>query len=532
MMIRNPIIPGFNPDPSIVRVGDDYYIATSSFSFFPGIPVYHSRDLVSWELSGYAFSRHSQLQLTPEHISGGLFAPTLRYHGNLFYVIVTNVTIGRTGIVTSSDPGGEWSEVHFLPELFDPDLFWDDDGRCYVAYAVFTGEKRICIRELDTEKWELKGEERRIWDGALANAVSPEAPHIYKKDGWYYLMIAEGGTEHYHSVTVARSRKLFGPYEANPANPILTHRHLSNNNPICNVGHADFVELPDGNWYAVFLGSRIYGGYHKNLGRETFIAPVTWEDEWPKIAADTGKCEFEYPAPNLPEFHAKTTPAFDDFDLPELSGQWNFIGTPVNDVYRIADSRLYLKAIAESLHPFEHKKHEGEDTDRFMTVKPHALAFVGRRQTDMSFTACCDADFYPKGSETCGIAVIQERYNGLRIEIAIINGMRVARAMKYEATYTGTECEAKPYEHKEVLGVCELREGTVKIEISAEGQNFSFRVTDTEGSKLLAENIDGRFMGSETAGGFIGAYVGMFCTGNGKDSGSEAAFESFTYISR
>jgi len=532
MVIRNPIIPGFNPDPSIVRVGDDYYIATSSFSYFPGIPVYHSRDLVSWELSGYAFNRPSQLPLTPDRISGGLYAPTLRWHDGLFYVIVTNVTSGFTGIVTASDPAGEWSEAHFIPGLFDPDIFWDDDGRCYIAYAAFGGEKRIRIRELDTEKWELVGEEHELWDGALTGAHSPEAPHIYKKDGWYYLMIAEGGTEHFHAVTIARSRELFGPYEGNRANPILTHRHLSNSNPICNVGHADLVELPDGSWYAVFLGSRIYGGYHKNLGRETFIAPVIWEDEWPKIAPDTGRCEFEYPAPALPAFDAKKPAGFDDFDSDTLAGQWNFIGTPVNDVYRIADSRLYLRAVAEPIRPTEIKKRRGGFMDRSKPVEARALAYVGRRQTDMSFTACCKVEFSPADGATCGIAVIQERYNGLRIEIADEDGVRVARAVKYHATPVTQGFDPEIDVGEDVLGRCALAEGSVTLEISADGQDFSFRVSDANGSTLLAEGVNGGFMGSETAGGFVGAYVGMFCSGNGRDVDAEAAFDSFDYTGR
>jgi len=333
-------------------------------------------------------------------------------------------------------------------------------------------------------------------------------------------------------VTIARSRELFGPYEGNPANPILTHRHLSNLNPVCNVGHADLVELPDGSWYAVFLGSRIYGGYHKNLGRETFIAPVTWEDEWPKIAADTGKCEFEYPAPDLPEFTAKTVQDFDDFDAPVLTGKWNFLGTPVNDVYRLADSKLYLKAIAEPIRPTEIKKRTGGFMDRSRPVESRALAYVARRQTDMSFSANCSVEFAPEGDETCGIAVVQERYNGLRIEIGLEDGKRVARAMKYHATPLTMGFDPEIDVGEDVLGKCELADGAVTLEISAAGQDFSFRVIDANGNKLLAEGVNGGFMGSETAGGFVGAYIGMFCSGNGKDSPVEAAFDYFTYNGR
>lgn len=528
MKIRNPIIPGFNPDPSIVRVGDDFYIANSSFSYFPGIPVYHSRDLVSWELSGYAFSRTSQLTLTPDRISGGLYAPTLRWHDGLFYVIVANVTAGQTCIVTAEDPAGEWSAPRCLPMLFDPDLFWDDDGRCYVAYAAFGGEDRICVRELDTGSWQLIGEEHRLWDGAMVKAWCPEGPHIIRKDGWYYLLISEGGTEHNHAVTVARSRALFGPYEGDPANPILTHRHLANSNPICNVGHADLVELKDGSWYAVFLGSRIYGGYHKNMGRETFIAPVIWEDGWPKIAADTGRCEFEYPAPELPEFIARRQPDTDDFDSGSLAGCWNFIGTPANEVYRIANSRLYLRAIAEPIRPTGIKKRTGGFGKR-NDVAPRALAFVGRRHTDISFAAECRAEFAPADTETCGMAIIQEGYNGLRVELAKEENRLIARAVKYHATPMTAGFEPEYDVGEDILGSCEIEGSAAVLGIEAQGQSFTLYAGSGEALSVLASGIDGSFMGSETAGGFVGAYIGMFCSGNGRDSECEAAFDSFTY---
>ena len=525
MKIRNPIIPGFNPDPSIVRVGDDFYIATSSFSYYPGLPVYHSRDLVNWEFSSYVFSTPTALPLTPDHISGGLFAPTLRFHEGLFYVIVTNVTSGFTGIVTAENPEGTWSEPHFIEHLFDPDIFWDADGKCYVAYASFRGEKRICVRELDTEKWELVGEEHGLWDCALYGAASPEAPHIYHIGNWYYLMIAEGGTEHFHAVTIARSRELFGPYEGNPANPILTHRHLANSNPICNVGHADLVQIQDGSWYAVFLGSRIYGGYHKNLGRETFIAPVIWEDEWPKIAPETGKCEFEYDAPELPAFEARKVAATDDFDGEKLTHPWNFLGTPVNDVYRLEGGKLYLKAVADPIRPTEIKKRKRMAFGQPAPVESRALAYVARRQEHMSFTASCPVEFEPKDTETAGMAIVQNNFNGLRIEIGLEDGKKVARAMKYFATPQGIGFDVEIATGEEVLGKAEVEKGSVKLEISAQGQDFSFFVN----GKCIASGVNGGFMGSETAGGFVGAYVGMFCSGNGKESGVEAAFDSFTY---
>ena len=196
--IKNPIIPGFYPDPSICRVGNDYYIANSSFSFFPGIPLFHSRDLAHWECIGYALNDPQHLRLNPERLSGGLFAPTIRYHEGLFYVIVGNMTTGENILVTAEDPRGPWSDVHLIDGVGgDPSLFWDDDGTCWCSYSKMGGPNGgIVNRQLDLTTFQLVGEEYYLWNGNAYDAHSPESSHIYKKDGWYYLLIAEGGTEH------------------------------------------------------------------------------------------------------------------------------------------------------------------------------------------------------------------------------------------------------------------------------------------------------------------------------------------------
>jgi len=528
MMIRNPIIPGYNPDPSIVRVGEDVYVCNSSFCMYPGLPIYRSRDLANWELKGYAFHRPSQLPLTHERLTGGLFAPTLRYHDGLFYAIVVNMSIGQTCIVTAEEVDGEWSEPHLLPSMFDPDIFWDDDGKCYITYAAHGENFRntIVTVELDTEKWELVGEPVYLWTSALVDAHAPEGPHLYKKDGWYYLMIAEGGTEHNHAVTIARSRNIFGPYEGNPANPILTHRHLTNAYPICNVGHADMVEMPDGKWYMVFLGSRVYGGYHKIMGRETFMAPVIWEDEWPKVSPETGKCEWEYPV-DYPEYPVALESGKDDFDGDKLGLEWNFIGTPVNDVYRLEGGRLYLKTVSEGIRP-EKVAAGGRPTLDRTTIEPRTKAFISRRQRHVDFTASCEVDFMPEGNETAGIAIVQEAYNNLRVEIALEDGRRVARAVKYRATPITHGFNPEREIEEVVLGEIEASDGMVNLEMRAQGLEFSFYAN----GRLLAEGVNAGFLGSETAGGCVGSMVGMFASGNGSDTGREAAFESFTYTGK
>ena len=276
--IENPILPGFYPDPSICRVGEDFYLVTSSFAFFPGVPVFHSRDLIHWEQIGHVLTRPEQLPLNCRHISGGIYAPTLRYFDGTFYMITTNVDGIGDFVCTAQDPAGPWSDMHIVHGApgIDPSLFFDEDGSCWMCGNDWSkGYGVIWVAPFDTNTFSLCGERVDLWRGAMHDAWAPEAPHIYKKDGWYYLMIAEGGTEFFHSETIARAESITGKYKGYPGNPILTHRHLGYGAPITNTGHADLVELADGSWYMVLLACRPIEGYHLNMGRETFITPVT-----------------------------------------------------------------------------------------------------------------------------------------------------------------------------------------------------------------------------------------------------------------
>lgn len=553
--IKNPIIPGFYPDPSICRVGNDYYIANSSFSFFPGIPLFHSRDLAHWECIGYALNDPQQLRLNPERLSGGLFAPTIRYHEGLFYVIVGNMTTGENILVTAEDPRGPWSDVHLIDGVGgDPSLFWDDDGTCWCSYSKMGGPNGgIVNRQLDLTTFQLVGEEYYLWNGNAYDAHSPESSHIYKKDGWYYLLIAEGGTEHYHATTIARSKNLNGPYKNYRGNPILSHGHLSMYHEIVNIGHSDFVETQNGAWYMVSLASRPYGGYHKNLGRETFIMPVIWESGWPIVSPGTGKCEMEYPAPELPEFPVADLPEADDFDAKTLSWQWNTLGTPVGDVYRLEDSRLYIKTAAVPLENWAHHKFGGfpEDPEERRKMfeahmaarknaKSYAMGFVGRRQQHFSYTVETSMYYAPQGeNDTAGLVIIQDSTNQLRIEIGLEQGKKVARVVKFYNVIPHAmmgdvipEMDVEEGLYSQVLGCVEIPDEEVVLRITAKGQSNSFYVNDLP----VAVNVDGSFMGSETCGGFVGAYIGMFASSNtnGKENAEpveqEAAFDWFTYV--
>lgn len=507
--IQNPLLPGFYPDPSICRVGEDFYMVTSSFSYFPGVPVFHSRDLMHWEQIGHCLDRQEQLPLDWQYISGGIYAPTIRYHDGLFYMVTTNVSHGGNFYVTAENPAGPWSNPKWIAgsEGIDPTLFWDDDGRVYMT-ATTDWERHqpgVWIAEVDLQKNCVVGEFHLAWQGALVNAWSPEAPHIYKKDGWYYLMIAEGGTEDYHAVTIARSREILGEYKGYEGNPILTHRHLGLNYPVCNVGHADLVQLPDGTWYMVALASRLYGGYHKNMGRETFIAPVDWSGDWPVVSPGTGRVEWTYPAPNLPECPVAVP---DGNDFTALC--WNTLGTPAADTFGATQKRLTLRSTQDWLVP--------DDLPR--QAAPNGCpGFYARRQQHMSFSA--EVTVEVPGSGEVGIMLLQNGFNHLRVGVKKTeNGIRVQAVRSEKCGRPDYQHPQEYPRHVDVLWTNASAESTVRVGIAAHGQQHLLLVN----GQVVAQ-CDGGFLGSETAGGFVGAYVGCFVSGDG----AVGEFSDFCY---
>ncbi|WP_052226512.1 glycoside hydrolase family 43 protein [Microbacterium mangrovi] len=286
MIATRPVIPGFHPDPSICHVDGTFYLVNSSFEYAPGVPIFTSTDLVSWTQIGNVLTTADQLDGVNVRPSGGIYAPTLRHHGGLFWMITTNVTNGPGQILTTAeDPAGPWSEPMRIPEAvgIDPDLAWDEDGRCWLSWS---GEQPVAQHgilqaQLDTDTGSLLTDPVVIWRGT--GGQYPEGPHLYEHDGNWYLVIAEGGTERGHAVTVARATSPNGPFSASPSNPFLTAR--GTDWPTQNIGHADLVELADGTWAAVFLGVRPHGstpGWHV-LGRETFATRVAWTSGWPRL---------------------------------------------------------------------------------------------------------------------------------------------------------------------------------------------------------------------------------------------------------
>ncbi|WP_033261199.1 glycoside hydrolase family 43 protein [Amycolatopsis vancoresmycina] len=304
-----PIVPGFHPDPSICRVGDTYYLANSSFEYVPGVPIRRSTDLVSWDLVGHALTRPSQLPPSEGAANTGIYAPTLRHHDGRFYLVTTNILHGGHLIVTAEDPAGPWSDPVQVAgtDGIDPDLCWDEAGVCHLTWASFR-LPGIASVPIDPATGSMLAAPRPLWNGT--GLAAPEGPHLYRIEGWWYLLLAEGGTERGHAITIARARALEGPYEAAPSNPILTHR--STTHRVQNTGHGDLVECPDGSWAMVYLGVRPRGKtpqFHVN-GRETFLAGVDWVNGWPVVAED----RFAVPQ--------QDNSFSDGFPTPELHPRW------------------------------------------------------------------------------------------------------------------------------------------------------------------------------------------------------------------
>ena len=356
---QNPILPGYHPDPSICRVGEDYYLVNSTFEWFPGIPVYHSKDLVNWRLIGHGLHRRDQLKLQ-EGLGDymGIFAVTIRYHEGTFYLITTCVQCEKGGnfYLSAENPAGPWSDPVWLDTPgIDPSLMWDDDGKSYYVGHGNLKEKQewpdqqgVWLQEIDLAAQKMVGKRVQLTHGHANNAVWSEGPHLYKINGKYLLMLAEGGTGYHHSTTVHHSNSVFGPYVADQVNPVLTHRHLGKGYPIHSVGHTDIVETQNGEWWGVMLGKRFVDGYTL-LARETFLSPVTFEGNTPIFNWGVGKVLIENKRPNLPWTPFPKRPARDHFDGSQLDLAWNMLRTPQSDWYSLKGSRLQLKLRPQTL---------------------------------------------------------------------------------------------------------------------------------------------------------------------------------------
>lgn len=479
----NPILPGFHADPSVCRSGSDYYLVTSSFEYFPGVPVYHSRDLVHWRQVGHALTRESQLKLEGQKSSKGIFAPTIRCHAGTFYMITSNIDNGGDFYVHTKDPAGEWSEPVWVKQKewsMDPSLFFDDDGKAYYTRHGGGRNGGIYQAEIDIATGKLAAEPRLIWPGT--GGIWPEGPHLYKVDGTYYLLISEGGTSYNHMLTVARSKSPWGPFEANPANPILTHRGLPGH-PLQALGHADFVQTEAGAWWAVLLGIRPLERHH-HIGRETMLAPVAWDAAgWPVVNGgkpiDVRMTSSALPRPSpWPK-----EPVRDELDGKRLAVEWVHLRTSATGLWSLTErpGSLRLKGSARTLEE---------------VATP---AFVGRRQEHFRVRVATELDFDPVAeAQQAGLVLRQNEDNHYLLRV-VGAPRRVELVTRVKGVST-------------VVGSRPLDRGPVTLHVEALMDRYEFAAS-SGGRTLSLGSAPTQPLSTEKAGGFTGVYFGMYASG-------------------
>ena len=550
----NPVISGSYPDPSICRVGDDYYIVNSSFEYFPGLPIHHSRDLVNWELIGYGLHRESQcngkMNLVNVQSDGGIHAPSIRHHNGTFYIITTNVYSHGPGeeteminfIITSDNIEGPWSEPHIIEGApgIDPDIIFDDDGTVWYvgthspSKPNFNGEGEIWLQQLNINTWSLTGERYFLWRGALFYGTWAEGPHIYKRNGYYYLVIAEGGTGLNHAVMISVSDNITGPYVPNDRNPILTSRHLTNDYWVNSVGHGDLVQTKNGTWYMVALGIRSELETFSSMGRETHLIPVTWEQEkfpwkyskidkqwvslpnkqrfeklrlvnyeWPVCSPLTGRVEKQYPLPIRGRPQSKDYRFKDSFNKKKLNLEWNFRRVPQKGTYNINPKNGYLR-LYSSKNVIKNRK---------------SCSLMGIRQKETNFTFLAKMRFNPNmyGIDA-GVSLFQKDDNYLTFTVEYSEGKYFLKLILKEKDLAPNIVQRTPIKSYN---------GSITFKIVSE--NNSYNIYYTLGNKksfTLFKTIGPDKLLSK---GYTGGYLGVYCTSNGKEAREYADFDKVEY---
>jgi len=504
---RNPILQGYYPDPSVVRVGDDYYLANSTFTSFPGVPIFHSRDLVNWTQIGNAIDRQGQVDFKQIGPSRGIYAPDLSFHAGTFYLAGTCVNCGGNFVMTAKNPAGPWSDPHWnMIDGIDPSIFFDDDGSAWILNnggpaekPLYDGHRAIWIQRFDANTLTPVGPRTVIVDAGVHPADKPvwiEGPHLFRRDGWYYLIAAEGGTAENHSEVIFRSRSVTGPYLPGPINPILTQRTLDPARPfpVTSTGHADFVRTQRGDWWAVFLGTRPYKDGFYNIGRETFLLPVHWQDGWPLIGSGAVPYVHERPAlprdratvPNSGAFHVR-----DDFAGPTLARYWLQIRATDTSWHHVSRGALALDARPVAIGG------TGQ------------VSYLGRRLQHHWATAETAVTFAPgHDGDRAGIAVVQDTEHFYALSLARSATGTVIALEKRDGQAEpgdGVRLASAPYA------------GTsVRLRIVLRGDACDFLYAGADGVwHVLAKDLDATILSTKHAGGFIGATVGPFARAGG-----------------
>lgn len=511
---KNPILAGFYPDPSVCAVNDDYYIVNSSFAYFPGLPIMHSKDLEHWEQIGNALDRESQLPLENAEVSQGLFAPTIRYYDGMFYIICTNVCGVGNFVVTAENPEGPWSEPHVIEgaDGIDPSLFFDEDGKCYYVGThpnpdgcKYDGDWYIYVCEFDYKNFKLVGEKVNIWNGAMKGVHWPEGPHLYKIGDYYYLIHAEGGTGPEHAISCARSKEVFGPYEMDFCNPIFTHRHLGKIFPVKYVGHGDLFQAANGEWYMVMLAVRSIRGY-TTMGRETFIARVIFEDGWPIVNPGYGVLSDELIIKDVEEF----VPEVPETSLPKENKEYTF-----TRMTEFGPEWMSLRKSAKNFAEF--KKGEGLflkcGTDNLLSKGTPSYVCIRKDAHLFEAKASLYTDNLFMGARA-GIAYFQNNRYHLRFEIS--------------------ECYARVVMvidgKEEVVAEASVYDSPTTLVLRVQRLRASCFILTAKGMEPVVRNLDISALSTEVAGGFVGCTVGLCATdGEDREEPVWAHFTGFAY---
>lgn len=472
----NPVIPGFHPDPSVCRVGDKFYLVNSTFQYFPGVPVFESTDMQHWTQIGNVLDRPSQLPLKGASSWLGIYAPTIRYNDGVYYMITTNVGNGGNFMVTASDPRGPWSEPMWLEQQgIDPSLYFED-GKCYM---VSNPDNTIMLCEIDPNTGGQLTPSKPIWRGT--GGRYPEGPHIYKKDGYYYLLISEGGTEIAHKLTMARSRNIYGPYEGCPNNPIFTHCNMAGqSSQIQGTGHGDLVQGADGKWWISFLGFRFIGGSYHHLGRETFVLPVEWpKGGWPVI--NGGK-----PAEVVGLSTAIANSCSTSFA--NIGHEFIHIQQPVEERYEHVGTALRLHCSKSTLTANEQP------------------TFIGRRMQNpiMTSTTKVDATGLQPGDEV-GMTLYQIHDGHSEIVMGRDNDGKYYLTVRHRIKSLEKE-EPRKY----IDSPCQY----MRIQ-STTPEMITFLAGTTPDNMQQLGYIDAPLLSTEVVGGFTGTILGIYATGKG-----------------
>ena len=507
----NPILQGCYPDPSITRKGDDYYLVTSTFAMFPGVPIFHSKDLVNWTQIGHVLDRKSQLKVQDTGISAGIYAPSIKYNANneTFYMITTQFAGDINNmVVKTKDPFQGWSEVYKLKfNGIDPSLFFDDNGKAYVVHndapdrgkELYNGHRVIKIWEYDVENDQvIAGTDKIIVDGGVDISRKPiwiEAPHIYKKNGIYYLMCAEGGTGDWHSEVIFTSENPMGPYVPAPNNPILSQRYLNSNraNKVDWAGHADLVEGTDGKHYGVFLAIRPNEKGLVNTGRETFILPVDWSGKYPVFENGLVPMEPKLKMPKGVENKTGTEGFFpngnftftDNFTAPKLDYRWIGMRGPREDFITTSKNGLNIKPFAVSIK----------------AVAPVSALF--QRQQHQHFTATTTMKFTPKSeNELAGLTCYQsERFN------------YVFGVTKKDKDFYILLQKTEKGQSKIIASAKIDVKMPVQLQVTAIGDEYKFNYSvDGVNFTNLGGTVSGDILSTNVAGGFTGSLIGLYAT--------------------